>query len=345
MKSLAILGVAITLSFVIGFGGGGTPSGEAAQAVEQPANGISVEPFVWAFKEDYPGVEPADWKLPIDTVYVKTHEGTTWMSKWDDNSNEIYGPDAVRRMIGEYKKAGIRTIAWFVPEGKNYEGQLAWARAVIDAGVDGLYADIEPYPGFCDQDCAAIAENFWKKLRIQRPDAELGVIYDPRPQHWEKSGIYGWMSVADVALPMCYWETFAGQSPWGDPRGCIFRAASDLKTLGAGRDIEYVPIFQGDTSPEAMKTAIAALEPVGADRMSIWRRGIVQPPVWNAIAEMTRPAPGPQAAVIPASAEVDTTALMNDIESLRNKRPRTVEESIRLLKLIERAADMGLVVI
>lgn len=301
-------------------------------AQEEP---LSVEPFAWRFNEDYPG-SVSDADAPIDVVYIKTHDGTDWMSRWESNKNVVSGPDALRRIIGDYESQGIPTIAWFVPNGTDYQAQIDYAKAVLDAGVDGLYADIEPYDGFCNNDCGALAENFWKPLRAERPDAVLGVIYDPRPQHWDSSAVQSWFSVADVALPMCYWDTFSGQDPWGDPRGCIEAAAADLPGLAGGRHIEYVPIVQGDTSPEKMKQGIESIKSLGLNRLRIWRRGLVSAEVWTAINEATPP-PATVVSGLP-----DVTKMLAQIENLRGKSPRSLAGSVQLFRLIERAAELGL---
>jgi hypothetical protein len=44
---------------------------------------IKIEAVVWQFNRDYPGAEPNDLNLPIKTVYIKTHDGTDWMSTYD----------------------------------------------------------------------------------------------------------------------------------------------------------------------------------------------------------------------------------------------------------------------
>jgi hypothetical protein len=95
--------------------------------------------------------------------------------------------------------------------------QVDMAKQVLDSGVKGLYADVEPFDGFCQNDCRFVAENFLLHLRSERPDAKLGVIYDPRPHHWETAAANVWLSVSDVAIPMCYWESFVDQPPLERP--------------------------------------------------------------------------------------------------------------------------------
>ncbi len=254
---------------------------------------IKIEAVVWQFNRDYPGAEPNDVNLPIKTVYIKTHDGTDWMSTYDPNPNAVSGPGALRNLITAYSFQGIDVAAWFVPYGTDIEGQLQRAKEVIDTGVKGLYADVEPFNGFCNQNCGLLADQFWKRLRAERPNAVLGVTYDPRTQWQEPAALSAWLSVADVAAPDCYWETFAGQGVWGDPGTCLLQAHADLKALTPGRDVEFAPMLQGATNGPRMRVALDTALSLGAERVSLWRRGVVPAEVWSLIkayvGELDRP--------------------------------------------------------
>jgi hypothetical protein len=276
------------------------------------ADAIDIGSVIWEFSEDYPGGEgyvgtfADDGDLPAQTVYLKTHDGVNWMSAWDENPGAINGVERLADWIAYYNHRGIDVVAWFVPRGGDIESQLALARAVIDSGVKGLYADIEPFPGFCDMDCAWLAQTFWPRLRAERPAAQLGVIYDPRPWWWAPSGLDLWMAHANVALPMCYWDTLVDQPPWNDPAGCVFAAKSDLGVVAPGRTLDYVPMLQGDSVPDKVITAVHAAEAVGSTSVSLWRRGVVPPESWNALlAAFPRPTPVPTPPPTPVPPCVD----------------------------------------
>lgn len=293
---------------------------------------FSVEAFIWRFNEDYPGSR-ADTETPISTVYINTHDGTNWMSKWDKNPNAISGPDSLRTMVQKYDALGIRTIAWFVPKGNDYQAQIQMAQTVLDTGVDALYSDVEPWTGFCDADCPALAENVWKPLRASRPEAKLGVIYDPRPGQIGPSGLASWLSVADVALPMCYWNDFS-RAPWNDPDGCIRQASADLATIAPGdAAIEYVPIVPGVAAQQEVKTAISTIVSLGGNRMSIWRRGVVTVDVWSAIDE-SRPAPAPAPAQDPVEQVRERLTLPRDRLQAKSPHPFTVP--FALIQILDR---------
>lgn len=251
--------------------------------VHAQASSIDVEAVIWQFTRDYPGADGNDLNLPIKTVYVKTHDGTDWMSTYDSHPKAVSGPDSLRNLIQHYSSQGIDVVAWFVPYGSDIEGQLQRAREVIDAGVKGLVADVEPYPGFCHQDCAMLAEHFWKPLRAQRPSVSLGVTYDPRSDALGSAAVKAWLSVADMAAPECYWETFSGQGVWGDPGGCVMQSYTDLRAMTPGRNVEFAPMLQGNASAAGVRFALDTAVSLGASRASLWRRGVVPSDVWNEI--------------------------------------------------------------
>lgn len=253
------------------------------------ASAMEIEAVIWQLGTDYPGSKANDGDIPVQAVYIKTHDGTDWMATYDDHPKAVAGPDSIRQLIDTYRAQGIRVVAWFVPKGQDIEGQVGIAEQVLDAGVDGLYADLEPFPGFCNQDCDFLAENLWRRVRAERPNANLGVIYDPRTQWWGPSATAKWLSVADAALPMCYWETYAGQQPWNDPSRCVLQAYADLAQLAPGRALQYIPMLQGDSTPDRFKAALDAAASVGADRVSIWRRGVVSAELWDWLASYAPP--------------------------------------------------------
>ncbi len=265
-------------------------------ARSQADSGLKVEPIVWQFDRDYPDGAPNDSALPISTIYIKTHDGTDWMATYDKHPAAVTGPDAIRSLISVYGQQGIQVAAWFVPAGADYDAQVQMAEQVIDSGVTALYADVEPFHGFCDQDCAALADNFWARLRAERPNARLGVIYDPRVWYWDSGATTHWFASADEVLPMCYWDDFAGQVPYGDPEGCIAQAKSDLPQLAPGRNLGFMPILEGDSTPELVQRALDASVRAEAKGISIWRRGVVSADVWNAIASYQAPG-GPHCAL------------------------------------------------
>lgn len=253
-------------------------SGRTLSAAPGP---VRIEAVIWQLSRDYPEGAIPDAELPVRAVYLKTHDGTDWMATYDHHPLAVDGPGRVKELIGVYAAQGIDVYAWFVPKGRDAEAQLRMAEEVLDAGVKGLYADVEAFSGFCGDDCWYLAEALWSRLRSERPSAQLGVIYDPRPQWWEPAAVRAWLAQADVALPMCFWETYSGQQPWDDPGRCVIQAHEDLAQLAPGRSLEYVPMLQGDSTAERFAPAVYAANAMGAARVSIWRRGVVPASIWE----------------------------------------------------------------
>jgi len=261
------------------------------QANPPTVEAVDIEAVIWQFGKDYPGAQGDDTLLPVGTVYVKTHDATNWMSAYDEDPMAVSGPYSIRRLIDHYQAQGIEVVAWFVPKGGDVEGQVRMAEAVLDSGVRALYADIEPFDGFCYLDCDYLAREFWWRLRRERPEANLGVIYDPRPWTWADSGTANWLAVANAGLPMCYWEMFADQGAWGDPRGCVSQAHSDLSLLAPGVPLEYIPMLEGDTTGGRFLDAMDAAREARASKVSLWRRGLVRQEVWEAAWNIWEPSP------------------------------------------------------
>jgi hypothetical protein len=255
------------------------------------ARAMEFEAVIWQFGEDYPGAENDDAKLPVQTVYIKTHDATDWMSRYDSTGQAVTGPHSIRQLTANYNAQGIDVVAWFVPKGGDVERQVEMAVEVIDSGVKGLYADLEPFEGFCHNDCAFLAQYLWWRVRSERPNANLGVIYDPRPWTFEQSATHLWLSVANAALPMCYWEDFVDQAPYNDPAGCVNQARSDLAYLAPGKSLEFIPMLQGNTTAERFTSAVEAARSGGSHKVSVWRRGIVAPEVWAAARTLNAPSP------------------------------------------------------
>ncbi|HUF53537.1 MAG TPA: hypothetical protein VMR52_07160 [Dehalococcoidia bacterium] len=250
---------------------------------------IDVDPVIWTIGQDYPATLPGDIELPIRTVYIKTHDGSNWMSTYDDHPSAISGPAAIQNLINIYGDQGIKVAAWFNPTGTDYAAQLEIAKQVIDSGVTALYADVEPYPQFCYLHCKQLADNLWKPLSAARPNAELGVIYDPRPWWWEQQALNDWFSVSDAALPMCYWDSYSGQGVWNDAAGCVLQAHADLATLAPGKDLAYIPMLQGNSTAAKFEKALDAAVSVGSERVSVWRRGVIGNDVWELIGQYQEP--------------------------------------------------------
>jgi hypothetical protein len=279
----------------------------ATPAQEQPAVFKGVDGVVWQLPDDYPEGTHSDITGGFSRVYLKTHDGTDWMSTYDSHPSAVNGPQQFKALVDLYRSQGIEVVAWFVPKGVDVETQVAMAEMIIDTGVP-LYADLEPFPGFCAELCGYLADAFWARLRAERPNADLGVIYDPRWFWRDASYTSAWLRSANAALPMCYWESFVDQPPWNDAGDCVTQSANDLPGLSGGRPMQYIPMLQGDTTGERFLEAVEAAKAVGSDRVSVWRRGVILNDVWPVISSLRNQTPAPTPAPPPAPTPAPTPA-------------------------------------
>ncbi len=263
---------------------------------------MKVAPAIWQFGTDYPGSQGDDTKLPIRDVLIKAFDEVYWMSKFDKHGAAVSGPAQIAKLVSMYKAQGIGVYLWCVPKNRNVATQLKLAKACLDVpGVKGLYMDVEPYAGFCNADCVYLADTFMAQLRAARPKAYLGVIYDPRPQHWARSGTTRWLKHANAAAPMCYWVSFAGQDAWAGAASNVRQAAADLRgSLGFRGD--YTPMLQGNASGTDLQQAAQRANTEKATLVTIWRRGVVTAASWGSLASVSEPpmsAPIPEPSVEP----------------------------------------------
>jgi hypothetical protein len=136
VKWLGLVVVGAALATVLAFAGRGQV--RAVSGGQAPAQVLSVEAFVWRFNADYPGAG-ADADIPLDAVYVKTHDGTNWMTKWDTNANAIGGPESLTtaeiRSTTYSNDRLVRAERATFKDNRLRKGRLT---------ASTLYADVEP---------------------------------------------------------------------------------------------------------------------------------------------------------------------------------------------------------
>ncbi len=295
---------------------------------------MRVAPVIWQFGVDYPGAEGDDAKLPIRDVLIKAFDATYWMGTFDKHDAAVTGPAQIAKLVAAYKAQGIGVYLWCVPKGRNVSAQLRLAKACLDVtGVKGLYMDVEPYAGFCNADCTYLADTFMAQLRAARPKKYLGVIYDPRPQHWDRSGLPRWLKHADAAAPMCYWVTFRGQGVWEGAASSVHQAAQDLRQH-LGFKGAYTPMLQGSASGSDLQQAAQQANTDGAAMVTLWRRGVVTASGWDSLRSV--PSPTPPATSDCSELEAALVACKDHVETLKGRVERREAKIAFLRETIER---------
>jgi hypothetical protein len=302
---------------------------------------MKVAPVIWQFGVDYPGAQGDDSKLPIRDVIIKAWDEVYWMAKFDRHAAAVSGPASIAKLVATYKAQGIGVYLWGVPKGRNVAAQLRLAKACLDVpGVKGLYLDVEPYAGFCNADCTYLADTFMAKLRGARPKAYLGVIYDPRSQHWARSGTTRWLRHATAAAPMCYWVTFAGQGVWAGAASSIHQAKLDLNGPLGFRGA-YTPMLQGNASGSDLQQAAQQANTDKATLVTIWRRGVVSTQGWASLASVPKPVVAPAPPLPPADCSEVEAALAVCKVSLGTAQATVADRDRTILGLNRKVSEQG----
>lgn len=139
-----------------------------------------------------------------DTVLLKTMDGTDWMSRYDRSAGAIDSLAAWQATVRRGAVAGITVLPWVVPH-----GQSPASEAGLHAQLgDTLICDFEPYPGFF----TAGAGNVPVYLSALR-DAGVQQLYasiDPRPSAVAALSVSAWAGLVDGFLPQVYFTDFGG---------------------------------------------------------------------------------------------------------------------------------------
>jgi hypothetical protein len=189
------------------------PQATARAGAAQPAGAA----WVWQFGTDGSAEEIRNNLRGRGIgVIVKTHDGTSWMSRWDKSPDAVGGPEQVTRLAQFFHEAGIPFHAWCVPTGLDPVGEAEIASQVLAAGAESLYLDLEPREGNTFwQGTPQSALAFGLQLRWRQPHARLVLAPDMRP--WQARAV----PTAELA-PFC--NEIAPQAYW--PASCATMAST-----------------------------------------------------------------------------------------------------------------------
>jgi LysM repeat protein len=254
-------------------------------------------------------------------IALKTHDGRTWMSRYDTSPDAVSGPDQIAALAAFFEEGGVPFHAWAVLHGAEPEREAEMASAVLDAGARSISLDLESYPGFWRGSDAG-AERYADELRARQPDAWIQTSIDARPWELDRIPIEPFARIADSIAPQVYWSDFAtagnlrryrqaGEEP--GPEGMTALFALDV----AARRLEPFerplhPIGPGlvdDT--EAWGDFIEGSFERGAETLSVWRFGTTAPSVWELLRDTP---PRPRSYVVQADDTLSALAARWDSE-------------------------------
>jgi hypothetical protein len=223
-------------------------------------------------------------------VIVKTHDGTTWMSRWDKAADAVFGPQQVRRLATFFGQQGVPFATWCVTRGIDPVAEAQICSEVLNSGTNTLYLDLEPAEGANYwQAGAAEAVAFGRELRHLQPRAHLVVAPDARPWQVEKVPMAEFASFCDEIAPQAYWRLF--DSPANHRKLAEYGFAAGPVTpelildvtahtfRGYGRPVS--PIGQGDANADDWQRFMGSAVAGGSQALSVWRYGISEPSIWD----------------------------------------------------------------
>lgn len=254
-----------------------------------------VSAWVWRFDEDG---EPESIRREAAArnmrVILKTHDGLSWMSRWDDSAHAVSGPEQLRRLRDYFAEANVPVDAWCVPAGTDPVAEAEMCSQVIDAGIENLYLDLEKPDG----------SNFWQgtnedavrfgaELRRLQPRASILVAPDARPWQIEHVPMMEFAQFCDAIAPQSYWKLFNtptnhkymekyGYRPGPEGITPEFMLDATVDTF-ARFQRKVLPIGDGEASAPEWARFMHGAEVRGLESVSVWRFGTTKTDVWDSI--------------------------------------------------------------
>ena len=273
---------------------GGTGTSEAATA----DRGLNHLAWVWQWSDD--GKESDIRNVLRDHgtgILLKTHDGTSWMGKYDNSGRRINSPRDVQAAANYFESAGVPFHAWCVVKGTDVMTEAYMAAEVLSAGARSLTFDLEPPEGaHYWQGENDDAKRFGEVVRRLQPTAWLGVAPDPRPWQLEAVPMAEFAAFTNEIMPQTYWSTFNSSAnhrllrQFGyevGPEGVTPELILDVTRNALrryGRPIR--PVGQGAASSNDWRRFVGHSQQLGMEAVSIWRYGTATPDIFPLLKEM-----------------------------------------------------------
>jgi len=261
------------------------------------AEGLRHLAWVWQFNADgQPDVLVSVLAQNSLGVLLKTHDGTDWMSRWDDSMHAVTGPEQVAKLAGYFESSGVPFHTWYVAEGLNPEREAEMCAQVIAAGARSVTVDLEPFDGFW-QGTPDSALAFGREFRKRQPDGILYVTVDPRPWIIKDTPVAEFASFSQGFAPMAYWDSFNSPDNVGLFREYGFPPDEAGVTPEFVLDVTHqtlspygLPIWPaGDgasRSDDAWSRFVSHAYDLGMGSVSVWRYGVTDERIWRLLKEM-----------------------------------------------------------
>jgi murein DD-endopeptidase MepM/ murein hydrolase activator NlpD len=238
----------------------------------------TIEEFVRTLKQ---------WAPHVKQVWVKTSDGSDWMSRWDKSAMAISGPDAIRRWVQVLEANGMEFHAWCVPKGIDIEAEtnLIIAACTVQ-GVKSMILDVEPYAGFWRVGKDPIRPYMTRIRRGVGGLFHIGMSMDPRRHHYDSIFPLEWKPFINSLHPQSYWASF--QRP-------VKEVMDEVYAVWGNFGLPIIPALQGNAEAAEIEEARAyCITKYGAKGLSYWRYGVIGPLQFPAINQPMSAIPEPE---------------------------------------------------
>jgi LysM repeat protein len=165
--------------------------------------------WVWQFRHDGdPEILRATLAAHGLGIILKTHDGTSWMSRYDPTPNTVDGPAAVEGWARFFEDGGVPFHAWALVKGRNPQREAEMAAEVLAAGARSLFVDLEAHAGFWEG-TTEDAELYGQVLRQRQPNGRVSTSIDARPWEIDRIPLREFAAFTDEISPQLYWGAFA----------------------------------------------------------------------------------------------------------------------------------------
>ncbi len=258
--------------------------------------------WAWQFGEDG---EPGDIRETLSQnhmgLLLKTHEGTSWMSRWDDSPQSIGGPAKVREVSSFFEQEGVPFHAWCVVEGEDPIREAQVCSEVLMNGARTLTLDLEPNEGGNYwQGGSKEALAFGQELRRLQPAAWITVAPDPRPWQLKEVPMAEFAGFSNEIAPQLYWRIYdspANQKLLGQygvsvsPEGLSPEDLLNMSQTTLGQyGLPIRPVGQGAADLTAWGRFVRHAFSLGMNGVSVWRYGTSDQSLWPFLRDLQSPA-------------------------------------------------------
>lgn len=223
-------------------------------------------------------------------IALKTHDGVTWMSKYDTSPSAVSGAKRIAELAEYFEAGGVPFHAWAVVHGADPVREALMAAEVLGTGARSIALDLESYRGFW-VGTPAKARQYGEVLRAAQPDKGVLTTIDARPWEMDRIPLREFAAFSNAIAPQVYWSDFstaanitkywiAGEIPGAD--GVTARFALDVAAKRLqGFQLPIHPIGPGLVADGAAWTSfIERSFAHEAQTLSTWRFGTTTPAVF-----------------------------------------------------------------